>query len=193
MNDRLIAAVTNAVSGNGVDLLELEWRVGRYAPQGFQPGVSKQQWELLRQKFDASTCWDSVLDQQLTEKVVGNGSKLVNGTLWNHKKRLFHIDFEPFVRVAGATEVLEPAAPDVEASLPPGVFTRFKERRSYQWGCWSFDLTKVVSTQDIDSDTCTYEVEIELIDRDMFFSRPISYLVDCGHALMIDAIKIMEV
>lgn len=186
------SALTTMLTTSGIECLELEWRIGRHGPAGFQPGITSEQWHALLRYFDRATCWDAVRDSKTTEKVAGNGSKLVNGAVWNHKKRIFDADFAPFVRVSGSTEILEQAAPDAESRLPPTVFTRFKERRSYVFKCWSFDLTKVVSTADIDTDVCTYEVEVELVNKDELFVRPVSNIVEWGHALMIDIIHILK-
>lgn len=188
-SDRLIPALADVLWTSGVDNFELEWRLGAEGPKGFQPGVTKEQWEILRGALDGATCWDGgVHDIQTTEKVVGT-SKLVNGVTWNHKTRLFDVDYPPFIRVSGSTEKFEAADPDAERSLPPVTFTRFKDRRSYRHQCWAFDLTKVVSTADIDSDTCTYEVEIELRDPDIFFTRPLRHVIEWGHRLTTDIVQ----
>jgi len=187
-DDRLPAAVLGVIGSTGLDGFELEWRLGVHGPRGFQPGITQAEWEGLRAELDVATCWDAVHDIHTTEKVSG-ASKLVNGTSWIHKTRLFDVDYAPYVRVSGSREVTEAAAPDAERRLSPKTFTRFKQRRSYRHGCWSFDLTKVVSTADIDSDTCSYEVEIELADPIIFFTVPATAVIEMGHAFTRDMLQ----
>jgi hypothetical protein len=71
-----------------------------------------------------------------------------------------------------------------------GGFSRYKERRSYQHGCWSIDLTKVSTTTDIDCDKWTYEVEIELADKEQLFVRPIGNILQWGNQVANDMLRL---
>ena len=180
-----------ALDRHGAECLELEWRLGSHGPQGFQTGVPQTSFEHLVAALDGSKAWSAVTTSATTERIAADGSKkLVDSAEWIHKTRLGNYDFLPSVRVSLSTELVEPAAPDAGTSNAFS-YQRFKERRSYKYRCWSLDLTKVVSTADIDCDTQSYEVEIELVEKEELFVRPLWNVVAWGHALAHDMLTMM--
>jgi mRNA capping enzyme, beta chain len=172
----------NALARTGIEHLELEWRVGRHGPGGFVPGIPEAAWHRLNAALTAAG--NACVESRCTEYVdPRSGAKFVShadGTAhWKTKERLMVMDLDAALRVSAALEKLQPADPNSYAPVP-GVFKRYKERWSYTMECWSVDLTRVVSTADIDTDVCTYEVEVELCDRDILFVRPIENVVQWG-------------
>jgi hypothetical protein len=177
-------ALLSLISSCGIDNLELEWRLGTHTPTSFVSGVREHEWTALRQHLDAST---EFTDSVCTERVVAGtppGTKLVSsGTLtwWKTKTKIFNYDLPPHLRISASTEITQFVD---GTSVPHGPgYTRFKERRSYIIDCWSVDVTRVMITSDIDSDTCAFEVEIELHDKEILFVRPAWYIIQSGNAL----------
>lgn len=190
MGDILPDEFANALHHYGAETLELEWRLGTFqGSQGFVAGLPQKEFEALQHALNASPVWTTVESQSMHERVDPHTQrKLVNNTHWMTKTRVLTVDYPPRVRVSLATEVVEP----VTETLSEKAFgyQRFKERTSYRYRCWSVDLTKVVSTADRDSDVTTYEVEIELIDKDELFVRPIWNVIHWGHTLANDMLQL---
>lgn len=175
----------NALSRTGTEHLELEWRVGKHGPGGFVPGIPEAAWHRLNAALTAAG--NSCVESRCTEYVdPRSGAKFVShadGTAqWKTKERLMVMDLDAALRVSAVLETVRPADPTSYAPVP-GVFKRYKERWSYSMDCWSIDLTRVVSTADIDTDVCAYEVEVELSDTDVLFVRPIDNIVHWGTAV----------
>ena len=174
-----------AVARTGVDALELEWRLGYRGHAGFVPGLPEPAWHRLSAALTAAGhAWT---DSRCTEYVdPRSGAKYVvhddGRTVWKTKERLLTVDVDQAVRMAAARETERPADPSSYTPVP-GVFKRFKERRSFVVACWSVDLTRVASSADIDSDVCSFEVEIELRDPDILFVRPMDNVIQWGTAL----------
>ena len=179
--DQSLRAVT---ARHGVERLEVEWRLGSQGQLGFHPGVSVDAWEAMRRYLDAAYP-DGITETRTAEYIVPGGGKLVVldrlQQHWMFKNRLANHDISPSVRVSMSIEDVRPARPN--EPIPPSSFARFKERRSYRVDCWSIDLTKVAATADIDCDTITYEVEIELADPDILFVRPVPNILEWGSQL----------
>lgn len=179
------ANVLRAVSRTGVDLLELEWRLGRRGPTGFVPGLPEPAWHRLWAALTvAGHAW---VDSRTTEYVdPRSGGKFVvledGRAQWKTKERLLVADVDAAVRMSAVLETERPADPASYAPVP-GVFKRSKARRSFALECWSVDLTRVASSADIDSDVDAFEVEVELRDRDLLFVRPVDNVVHWGTAL----------
>lgn len=155
---------------SGLECLELEWRLGTYTSTGFHPGLTETQWQALRTKLDTMFPFiDIVTTERIVENVAWVSS--TEGTWIKKKIRCFDYDAPPHVRISASTEHLQPVPQGTP--VPTNVYTRYKERRSYSCDdCWSFDLTKVAVTSDVDCDTFLYEVEIELKNKDILFERP---------------------
>lgn len=179
------AHLLQALSRTGIDQLELEWRLGHRGHTGFVPGLPETAWHRLSAALTAAGhAW---ADSRCTEHVdPRSGAKFVvyneGRSTWKTKERLVMADVDAAVRMSAALETERPADPASYVPVP-GVFKRYKERRSFAVDCWSVDLTRVASTADIDSDVCAFEVEVELRDRDVLFVRPIENVVQWGTAL----------
>ena len=187
--------VLGAITTGGIETLELEWRLGKHGPRGFQPGIGEDAWMKLWNALNATG--KRCLDSKVTERVI-SGTKLVTsregGAWWKHKTKLFDFEDPPFLRISGSTENVQSIPtgtplPGAEA----GGFSRYKERRSYQHECWSIDLTRVSTSTDIDCDTWTYEVEIELMDKEQLFIRPIENMLQWGNEVARDMLQLAGV
>lgn len=199
-DDARCQALAGTLKAYGHERLELEFRLGHLVAGAFVPGVSAGAWEALRQALDASTSFDVVVTD--TRELIGDdGGKYVIDMTgqrpphWMHKKRLWHMDADTdstwCCRTAAALEVVDPPG---RHQPPPGhKFERRKERRSYRYKCWSFDLTKVVGNlpQQLDMEGVTHEVEIELADPAELFARPLPEVLEWGTRLVADVCRIM--
>jgi hypothetical protein len=185
--------VLRAITNGGIETLELEWRLGRHGPQGFQPGIPEEAWMQLWKALNDTG--KGYIDSKVTERVI-SGTKLVTNRergMWTkHKTRLFDFEDPPFLRVSGSAENIQPI-PEGTPVPSQGGFARYKERRSYQHECWSIDLTKVSTTTDIDCDKWTYEVEIELLDKEQLFVRPIGNILQWGNQIANDMLHLASV
>lgn len=190
--------VLGAITNGGIETLELEWRLGRHGPHGFQPGVSEDAWMQLWNALNATG--KRCLDSKVTERVI-SGTKWVaesqgnsTGTWTKHKTRLFDFEDPPYIRISGSTEIVQPIPEGTPMpSQRGGGFSRYKERRSYEYECWSIDLTKVSTTTDIDCDKWTYEVEIELMDKEQLFTRPIGNILQWGNQIAHEMLKLAQI
>lgn len=182
-------ALLRAITENGVETLELEWRLGHHGPHGFRPGLPEDAWTKLWHALNATG--KRFRDTTVSERVI-SGTKLVtSGTqaFWKHKTRLFDFEQPPRIRISGSTENMQPI-PEGTPLPAGGGYTRHKQRRSYEHGCWTIDLTKVATTADIDCDKYTYEVEIELANTEELFLRPVESVYEWGDELANDMLEL---
>lgn len=200
-DDARCQALAGTLKAYGHERVELEFRLGHLMAGAFVPGVSPDAWEALRQALDASSDFEVVVTD--TRELIGDdgsGKYVIDMTgrepaHWMHKKRLWHLDADTdstwCCRTAAALEVRDPPG---RKPAPVGhKFERRKERRSYRYKCWSFDLTKVVGNlpHQLDMDGVTHEVEIELADPSELFARPLPEVLEWGTRLVGDACRIM--
>lgn len=203
-DDPKCQALATALHTYGHDRLELEFRLGHSVAGAFVPGVARETWDVLKAALDASSAFEVVVTD--TREVIsddGSGSKFVvdmSGKApahWMHKKRLWHFDSDTgstwCCRMAASLEIVDP--PGTQPPPPPTghKFERRKERYSYRYRCWSFDLTKVAGNlpHQLDTDGVVYEVEIELADPTELFARPLPEVVEWGNKLVGDVCRLM--
>lgn len=205
------AGLARVLKTYGRDRLELEFRLGHRAGGRFVPGVAEPGWRRLKDALDAAVASDSsevaaVIESDTRELLCDDvsGAKYVtetasDGGFWMHKKRLHDYDLDtghPWgCRASLSLEVVDP--PESQAPAPaPGAhrFERRKQRWSYRYRCWSFDLTRVVSNlpHQLDSEGVGFEVEIELRDTGELFARPAAEVLAWGWRLVGDACRLMS-
>lgn len=147
---------------------ELEARLGTLTHQGFVPGVTKDVFYAMKDRFDISTCWDTTSSERVRDIIVGqhrnhhHENGLVTCTM---KQKVNSKDFDK-VRIALCEEI---QCDPVE--VQPTSFTRRKERWSYFKGIWRYDLTHVIT-----SNKDVYEIEIELYDTKKALAYSPEYL-----------------
>ena len=207
-DDDLAAALVKALKTYGHERLELEFRLGHRAPGGFVPGVSEGAWDALKARLDQS-CGEGKAFRLVTtdtrELISGDGSgaKYVidkagaTPPFWMRKQRLWDVDRDTGTpwgcRASASLEVVDP--PQAQPRPPPGThrFERHKQRWSYRHRCWAFDLTRVASNlpHQLDNDSVSFEVEMELADPSELFARPVPNLLEWAHAMIHDLCAMM--
>lgn len=194
--------IRSTVHRFGSERLELEFRLGHSGPQGFRAGVPREHWERAKKALDASADFERS-HAVTTESITGTGSKLVEpaadgGTRrWIHKRKLHHVDVPvdgtPWcARASLALEEPEPASGDTGGG--DFRYRRRKERWSYRHRCWTLDLTRAVGNlpSQLDEDTESYEIELELTDVDELLVRPLDSLVAWALRITEDLCRIMS-
>lgn len=191
----LSAHVLAALCAYGPDRVELEWRLG-HRQGSFRPGVSAAAWAKLQAALDASPAFTR--EYRETREALGDAAGLkciadAEATAWQLKKRLADVDSEsdgPWsvrASVSYESDVRPPTAP-----FEPR-YERLKRRWSYRHRCWSIDLTRVRSNvaDQLDADEESLEVEIELVDKDMVFERPLRHVVEWGYKMVAEVCELM--
>lgn len=194
--DRMQETVRQHLLRFGNERLELEWRLGCSVNGHFVAGVGQTAFEKLRASLDKSGA-AHIKDTYVAEhipKAAKNGERFVVSPPdaptghWRWKTRVCVEDRQG----ARACLAMEEQAVQTIPFPVDSVFTskRVKARRSYQFGAWSVDLTLVTGSVD---EEATYEVEVELVDKDEMFVRPLDNILAWGWNIASDMIKIMSV
>ena len=198
METEIASALWTAANAHGHAGVELEFRLGHMLPGGFSPNVGKDNFEKLKRRLDGAH-FGRVVDVETVE--------IVGGTV-KHVSTISIADPDPkpppppfcmtktgtFRREFGAAQFTVRCSIAIERIVPLRVvssrLTRRKRRRRYVHECWTFDLTEVVSTADVDAEEL-YEVEIELLDTGMLFERTTSAIAAWGLALVDDLVRML--
>lgn len=172
--DALVAALRKALATYGHNRLELEFRIGRVVNGKFVPGVTKQAFDAISETL-ASLPQETI---NTTETIYRDCKRILDHDTQTvsvlHKKRIHTSDVDSGIgpwSVRASISLEEPGAP--EDLKGTSTFERVKRRVRYSTKGWAIDLTRVASNlpQDLDSDSETYEVEIELLEVDCLFTR----------------------
>lgn len=192
----VVATLLRCMKTYGHERLEFEFRLGHKTPHGFRPGVDRASWTRLKQALDAGRGWRRS-HLQTTERIDGNGTKMIvradGPPSVIHKKRLNDADFEtgsPWcARMSLSLEEPDAAVPAVDTK-----YERRKERWSYAFKCWSVDLTRVAGNMphQMDEDTESFEVEVELADTKELFVRTAEAVVAWGWDVVADMCALMD-
>jgi hypothetical protein len=148
----------------------------------FVTGIRKDAWEKIKSMLDASTCWDATRHDVTEDRIFG--TVRVQGNTCIDKRKVWSdiINEGAFdIRVSLAVE--RPAEPP-RTSMKS--FVRHKDRHSYAWRCWRFDLTHVSSNapQHVDEADGVFEVELEFSDPLNLVLVPLTEVTKWGHDLM---------
>ena len=184
---------------NGHDLLELEWRVGHALGQ-FRAGVDGDAWQRLKTQLESSPAFVASFVE--THETLGNhGVRRVcdpqgQVTAWIRKQKLGCVDE---AQEGGPWTIRSSVSIDVPCAPPPPTdpfvpqYERHKRRWSFRHACWSVDLTIARGNTPtcLDSDADVYEVEVELVDRDMLLERPLPHIVEWGRKVASDVCGLM--
>lgn len=183
-------AIGRALASRGSAGLEIEFRVGsKDARTGnFSPGVSATSFERLEKTLETSGSFAEQPPTCATDYYFrGTEGRLEETGAWVVKDRVATVD-SPDGRVR-ASAAYEMRRPPLAGTHPSGCsFFRKKIRRSWLWDAvpWRVDLTRVQSTEDIDSEDYGYEVEIELVADDAVYSVPLDVILKSGRGLAED-------
>lgn len=164
--------------------LELEWRIGISTAAGFRPGVPERAWNHIREVMDASAAFKKSY-KETREIILEKHKHVLPDDQFVFKKRVAVIDEKCDSFVVRACLSLE-TVETPPAKKCTSKFERYKRRWSYAFECWTIDLTRVRSNLPGDLNSDIFEVEIELVDRDELFVRPIDNLVQYGSSIARD-------
>lgn len=154
----------------GPDGLEVEIRLGRMTPLGFQAGVPEQAFARLLSKLEKSGSLKKTTINT-TQSCYANGMRCEDGR-GARKEKLFLVDApgrpgaESDLRFAVNRE-----RPCVVPKAAKKERTRCKERTSFEHKYWRFDLTRVEVTGQKSAAPPSYEVELELLPRGVDFEK----------------------
>lgn len=188
---------------HGHERVELEFRVGYMTSSSFVSGVNKKTYDAILHMLRASPTM--YIEEHITTteliphaSVFGGTDKyVVEEEKWLHKKRVTNIElgttggFEsPYcIRGSISLEVWDENSSDHPS--PDSIRqARHKNRSRFRHMCWVFDLTTVVDTAEKDSDSATYEVEVELVDTSILFCYDLEYMLCWGGKLVRDLMQI---
>lgn len=187
----LIAALKTAVATYGHKRLEIEFRIGRLVNSKFVPGVTRDAFVKIQDHLK------SLPSQEIntTETIFRDCKRIYDHdsqtTTVLHKKKIHATDVDTgtlwTVRAALALE--EPGALE-DLGPATSVYERTKRRTRFTSKGWAIDLTRVASNlpDDLDSDSETYEVEIELLDVDSLYTRTVMEVLHWGLKISNDMI-----
>lgn len=149
--------------------IELEAKIGTQTHNGFLPGVTEQQFYILKSEMDKSKAWNSTSFTKSTDVMRDSVRNIYENDKIHaiHKVKIDTFDFDYF-RISASEE--KPCEP-FNDSIGSCVSTRKKERWSYFYKMWRYDLTKVIQNNDI-----KYEVEVELFDIALACQHNTDYL-----------------
>lgn len=195
--ESVVSQVRAAVRSYGHPLLELEYRLGKQVGQKFIPGVSRESFKKIQHALEYCVEATPLAPQKTTEAITANGVKhIVERDEWIHKVRLGNVDLgriepsAPYVaRASISIETPVQAPSPAAAQSDPVVCRRKKDRKSFQYKCWRYDLTSVANGEQ-DADDDVYEVEVELAHTDALFVYTVEHLVNWGAALISDCARL---
>ena len=166
--------------------IEIEFRLGsvmRFDDKTrFTPGIRQEAWSKLKAHLDGAECWESTHHGVVEDRIAG-GVRMTGDTCIQ-KRKVWSYDFDDGTsyQIRASIAVESPVAHPKAAVRP---YVRRKERFSYVWKCWRYDLTHVTSNSldDLDADG-TFEVELEFWDPLNLVVVPMSEVMKWGHQIM---------
>lgn len=177
--------------------LELEFRLGHVVGNTFLSNISRQGYDACLQYLrDSTHPTQTEMRVVTTETIQGEYRHVVTHHQDGHpppppftivKKHGFKynipIDNTPYVmRASLAREHPTASMPHTGAGK---IVVRKKDRRRFIQGPWAYDVTQVVSNQDVDNEE-TYEIEVELLDTTILFEYTMDHIVRCGLSYLQD-------
>lgn len=180
----LIAALKNAVATYGHKRLEIEFRIGRIVNSKFVPGVTRDAFLKIQDHLRSLPSQNINTTETIFKdcKRIYDHDTQVTSVL--HKKKIHATDVEsamPPWTVRAAIALEEPGEIQ-ELGAAHSVYERTKRRTRFTSKGWAIDLTRVASNlpDDLDSDSETYEVEVELLDVDSLYTRTVMEVLHWG-------------
>ena len=204
-NKKIADAIDAEIKKHGAESLEFEFRIGKIVKQGtkkvFESNINKTLFDTVVRTLKTCKKWDSVVSSSV-ENHMGKGDKrttidlITKQTKSIEKKRLKNIDIEmtgcPFdIRFSISSEI--PLKDSIDTSK--STIIRRQNRESFMYRMWSFDITQVhtIKTPDKDTDeTDSFEIEIELVDKEKAFKLPLKYVAEFGTLLCQDIVQMVK-
>ena len=180
----LIAALKTAIATYGHKRLEIEFRIGRLVNSKFVPGVTRDAFAKIQDHLKSLPSTEI----NTTETIFRDCKRIYDHdsqtTSVLHKKKIHNTDVEsamPPWTVRASLALEEPGALE-DLGPASSVYERNKRRTRFTSKGWAIDLTRVASNlpDDLDSDSETYEVEIELLDVDSLYTRTVMEVLHWG-------------
>lgn len=171
---------------HGVERLELEFRLGHVGPRGFRAGVTEAAWQKIWKALEARFGPPESKPETREELDENTGARYDPVADTAVFKRALHRHDFPSARTWAVRGSLSLECPSTGPGRPPGVyaFWRHKRRDSWTHECWRFDLTRVRSNLPGMQDDDTFEVEVELAEKDVLFGRPLRNVLQWGRGLL---------
>jgi len=159
----------NNLNNNLNNCLEIEFRLGIKFPDKFSSNITEKYYEIIKKKLDKSSskgifikeCHNSIdhFKDNIRKSISDNNSIYIT------KKKLYNEDiqlnYSPMdIRISVSEEI---PVLDTSKHFEEGSFTRTKERNTYLFKNWKYDLTKITTSKNT-LDEITYEFEIEIIN-----------------------------
>lgn len=189
----LVPIVRRVMEKEKHEHVEIEWRIGHRLRE-FRPGVDREAWCRLREALACSPAFTAQHTTSVEYFSRNNNAKCIDESRWILKDRvadeLLDIAGHPWsVRVCVSREL--PVSKPQHAGLE---FERRKERWSYVHGPWRVDLTTVFSNlpSHQDEDGAIYEIEVELVDPELFYERPIPWVLQWGLRIVHELCGLMK-
>jgi len=154
---------------NDINSLEIEFRLGIKFPDKFSSNITEKYYNIIKKKLDKSSSKGIFIKESsnsIDHFKNGIRKSITNDeTIYITKKKLYTedivVDNSPMdIRISVSSEI---PMTDFSKYFEEGSFTRTKERNSYIYKSWKYDLTKIITSRN-SLDEITYEFEIEIID-----------------------------
>lgn len=195
MDDQVINEICNCIQKYNSTNTEIEFRLGYIEDESkeFDSSISSVFFNKIKDKLDRSSVFLKK-EELIHDKFYSYRKQTIrssNGIFMKKTKlKTINISYEPFdVRVSFSTE--EPIKEPKQKKL---IFERIKDRKSYFYKDWIFDLTKV-TVEENNVSREIYEVELELkndFKKDDFKKDKFKYLATSALMKIQDLAKICE-
>jgi hypothetical protein len=173
---------------------EIECRLGSMTHNGFVPGVSHESFIKIKTALDKSLIWSEKIQLVTRDVIVGhyrNTYDSEGNVSCTYKQKISHLNLND-MRVCVNLE----SPCDVVKETPDAIL-RSKERSSYIYGIWRYDLTSTIT-----NGRQAYEVEVELFDISKVksyepsyvaksFNRKMKQLVHVSNSIATDAVSLV--
>ncbi len=173
--------------------LEIEFRLGYIEKDTFNSNVSVEFYDKIKNELLNSSLFQKIHTESI-DTIYGSKNHVRHSSCDNsytQKTRLCNIDisYEPFdIRVSFSKEEIVKTKPRSKV-----VYTRNKNRDSFLYKFWSYDITKVTQNEN-SLDVVNHEIEIE-IKKDISKENNIEffrYLIESSLMKINDLSKICE-
>jgi hypothetical protein len=171
--------------------LEIEFRLGYIEDGSFNSNISKEFYDIIHNELSNSSVFQKKNIESIDTYYGKNHirhSTIDNSYVQKTRLHNLNISYEPFdIRVSFSKEEPVKTKP---RSKP--VYTRNKNRNSYNYKFWSYDLTKI-TTNENSLDIVNYEIELEIKkDLSNADNEFIQYIIESSLMKLTDLSKICE-
>lgn len=180
--------------------VEIEFRLGLYddTSSKFNSRVCEKDYNRIMEKLKSSTSWSEVKNSD-TKDYFDNGMRLSVDNKNKRKKKCirksklvtldFQFDGTPYdIRVCLSEEV---PVPTTKFKVNDSLFSRVKERCSFVYKFWSFDVTRVNFENSVED--VYYEVELDAFGlKELMKKHSSEYILYSGLLKIKDLVNVCE-